>query len=201
MPVGKRKCPYCKAYNKPEEGFMLNNRLYCSLEHAVAYGKKTAPKAKGKREKALRAENKARKMDLKPRGYWYKKLQLVVNQWVVQVRDKNKPCCTCGTSDPNIKYDAGHRYHAGRGGGDRRRFEPKNIHKQCSMICNHHGSGMPAEYDRFLDANYGEGTAEWLREETNHKTLKEQFPNTEDIKNEISRYKELLKSEGLTPRT
>ena len=149
--------------------------------------------------KTQKKKDKYRLKELMSRGKWYKRLQILVNQWVVHVRDKDKDCYTCGTSNPNIKYDCGHRHHAGRGGGDRRRFVLENLHKQCSVQCNQHGGGMPVEYDIELNIEYGEGFADKLKCVGDYPTLKEQFPTWQDIEEEITRYRVLLRAEGLTP--
>lgn len=152
-----------------------------------------------KKVKTQRKKDKTRLKELKPPSEWFNKLRPLVHQWIVHVRDKDKPCYTCGTENPNIKYDAGHRHHAGRGGGDRRRFLPENIHKQCSMQCNQHGGGMPKEYDIALDAEYGPRFSDKLMCVANYPTLKEQFPTWQDIEAEILRYRKLLRDAGLTP--
>lgn len=140
-------------------------------------------------------------MDLKPRTYWYGRLQTVINQWVVHVRDKDKPCCTCGTLSQSIKYDAGHCFPVGRGGRDPRRFEPMNLHRQCSVQCNVHGSGMRHEYERFLIAEYGQDKFDWLRNESNFPLLKDRYPDIESIKGEIAKYREILRANGIRPNT
>jgi hypothetical protein len=152
-----------------------------------------------KKEKAVKKRHKAREKELLPITKWRSKLQTVVNQWVVHVRDKGKGCYTCGTEDPSIKYDAGHRHHAGRGGADNRRFLLSNIHKQCSVQCNQYGSGKPREYDKALDEEYGEGYADFLNCPVNFPSLKEQFPTWHDIEKEIDRYRFLLRENGIKP--
>ena len=158
-----------------------------------------AKKVKAIEFKAQRKKDKYRLKELMSRGKWFIRLQILVNQWVVHVRDKDKPCYTCGTSNPNIKYDCGHRHHAGRGGGDRRRFILENLHKQCSVQCNQHGGGMPVEYDIALNIEYGDGFADELKCVVNYPELKDQFPTWQDIEAEIIRYRKLLRAEGLTP--
>jgi hypothetical protein len=56
---------------------------------------------------------------------------------------------------------------------------------------------MPVEYDLALDAEYGEGFADHLCCEANYPTLKELFPNWQDIEAEIYRYRKLLKEAGV----
>jgi hypothetical protein len=128
------------------------------------------------------------------RTEWYDKLQTLVNQYV-KYRDRNEPCCTCGTTNPNIKYDAGHFFT--RAARPDIRFELTNNHRQCSVKCNQHGSGMRAEYTQFIINKYGADHLEWL--ETEGTPLKEQFPSWEDIEKEIIRYRKLLRSYGIRP--
>jgi hypothetical protein len=129
------------------------------------------------------------------RSQWYNKLQRLVNQYVTKVRDVGKPCCTCGTTKHGIKYDAGHFYtRASRGDI---RFELTNIHLQCSVRCNQHGSGMRNEYEKFIIEKYGQDHLDWLTLEKD--SLKVQFPNWQDIEAEIVRYRKLLREHGITP--
>ena len=178
-----------------ETMLILNGGAYCNPAHAYEYA---YPKAKSVLAKRKRAETRERKEQLHSRSHWYARLQALINQWVVYVRDADKPCITCGESDPSKTYHSGHRILAGRGGADRRRFLLINLHKQC-VYCNTYNGGKPAEYDAALDREHGEGTAQWLKEEKNHKTLKEQFPSIDDIKTEMLRYRVLLREKGIKP--
>lgn len=202
------KCSNCKT----KAPVVVNTGVYrfCSYDCAVSFAQDKANEAHSrkmakakqvqvKKVKAQKSKDRARLKELKPPSQWFKTLSRLVNQWIVHVRDNGKPCYTCGTSNPAIKYDAGHRHHAGRGGGDRRRFLPENIKKQCSVNCNQHGSGMPKEFDIALDQEYGTGFADHLACESNYPTLKEQFPTWQDIEEEILRYRKLLRDAGLTP--
>jgi hypothetical protein len=129
------------------------------------------------------------------RSKWYDRLQTLVNQYVLSVRDKHKPCCTCGKNTHNVKYDAGHLYSVAARSDIR--FELTNIHKQCSVNCNQFGSGMRAEYEAFIVHEYGENHLEWLKERK--PDLKTQLPNWQDIESEIVRYRKLLRDNGVRP--
>jgi len=212
MANSKRRCKQCGEYELQESGVKHPVGFFCSQAHAMLFAQDKANKARAKliakskqvqvkKVKIQKSKDKARLKELMPRGKWFNKLKPLVNQWIVHVRDKDKPCYTCGTHNTNIKYDAGHRHHAGRGGGDRRRFITENIHKQCSVNCNQHGGGMPKEFDVALDAEYGEGFSDMLMCVANYPTLKEQFPTWQDIEQEILRYRKLLRDNGLTPNS
>lgn len=173
----------------------------CMADHGLLKARQNQKRQAGKERRERRVTDKKRLAELKPRSHWYNSLQKLVNQWIVHVRDKGKPCCTCGTANPNIKYDAGHCFPVGRGGADRRRFEPLNIARQCSVNCNGHGSGMRHEYERFIIETYGQDKFDWLRNENNFPLLKDQFPELEDIKKEMARYRVLLRDNGIKPAT
>ena len=191
MANSKRKCKNCG--DSVREYIVINNVAYCSFESAVQYANNNKPKGAEIRRKSQKKKDTVRKKALLTRSQWYTKLKTEIHRWIVHVRDKGKGCYTCGKTDPSVKYDCGHRHHAGRGGGDRRRFIEENLHKQCSVNCNQHGSGMPVEYDLALDVEYGKGFADKLRCIDNYPTLKELFPTHQDIELEIIRYRKLNK--------
>ena len=191
----KRRCANCKKYGLVEEMIKPNNlNAFCDYTCAAEYGQK---KASEKRAKDDRKKTNMRKKELMTRKEWYDKLQKLVNQFA-RIRDKDKPCCTCGTTK-DIKYDAGHFIAVKRGGVDPRRFELTNIHKQCSINCNVHGSGMRKEYREFIIKEYGENHLEWLECEQNHIPLKLRFPHWTDIEKEIKEYRIKIRKLGYKP--
>ena len=142
-------------------------------------------KARKAKEKKFKARTRELREKAKTRAEWFADLQKEVNAYV-RYRDKDEPCCTCGTRN-DIKYDAGH--YRSRGACKELRFELTNIHKQCSVRCNQHGSGMRAEYRDFIIRKYGADHLAWL--DGPHPSLKEQFPTIDDIRAEIARYRKL----------
>lgn len=152
------------------------------------------------RESIAKAERKRHSLDkkrVKRRSDWLANLQTLVNQYVVHVRDKGKPCCTCGTTNPNIKYDAGHCFT--RGARSDLRFELTNIHIQCSVNCNQMHSGRQGEYKEFIKDSYGEGHLSLLEDRSKWPSLSETFPDWQSIEREIKRYREILRDNGLRP--
>ncbi len=135
--------------------------------------------------RSFKRETKRRKEAAKTRTEIYKDLEKEVNRFIL-IRDKGRPCCTCGTTS-DIKYDAGH--YRSVGSCKELRFELTNIHRQCSVQCNQHGSGMRKEYQEFLIDKYGQDHTEWLNGP--HPDLKEKFPTHDDIRAEIKRYRKL----------
>ena len=199
MANSKRRCTFCKDYKLAIDGVKLPGGFFCNFDHAIKYARvkqlkasKIKVKAKAKQE---RAHTKRRKKELMTRSQWYGRLQSLVNQYVRLVRDVNEPCCTCRTTNPNIKYDTGHFFT--RASRPDIRFELTNLAKQCSVRCNQHGSGMRNEYEKFIIEKYGQDHLDWLT--LKKPSLKEQFPNWQDIEAEIIRYRKLLRENGITP--
>jgi hypothetical protein len=202
--MARKKCKACgDRYEKHPDHPPFRN--WCGSDCALSIARKAQDRARAKQQakakreqqdkgKASRAKHKADKERVKSMAEWFDQLQKLVNQYVVHVRDKNEPCSTCGTTNP-IKYDAGH--YRSRGACKELRFEITNIHKQCSVRCNQHGSGMRAEYRDFITAKYGSNHLAWL--DGPHALLKDQFPHYEDVKKEIARYRQLLRDNGLKP--
>lgn len=199
MANSKRKCANCQQ-RKPVEGMKITPVMaFCDVECIIQYQRKpdVKEKAKAKIKKEQRKKDKDRLEELTGRGGLYQKLQKLCNQWVNKVRDAEKPCCTCGNENPEIKYDAGHYIAVGQDSAIR--FDVTNIHRQCSVYCNQHGRGRPVEYSEFILQKYGQDHLDYLKDKSRHKTLKEQFPTTEDIKSEILRYRGLIRCAGLKP--
>ena len=183
-----RVCPECGKEFTPRNSMQKCDSISC----AISYAKKKQEQ-KDKREAVSAAREKRRdlrerKIALRTRSEWLDILQVEVNRYVL-LRDRNKPCCTCGTTNPAIKYDAGH--YRTRGACPELRFELTNIHKQCSVKCNQHGSGMRVEYQHFLINKYGKDHLDWL--DGKHPSLKEIFPDIESIKLAIQKQREINK--------
>jgi len=167
---------------------------FCTKAHASDWAIENQKKGQKVINKIERKETRQKKKELMTRTEWYNRYQTLVNQYVVHVRDVGKPCCTCGTTN-NIKYDAGHCFT--RKARPDIRFDLFNIHKQCSVQCNQHGSGMRHEYKQFIVDTYG--PLELIRLERVGRPLKEQFPNWQDIETEIIRYRAVLRDNGIKP--
>jgi len=197
--ISELKCKGCGERFPKDEMIKVQLSWYHSFECASASAlakiqRKAATNTK-KKEKADRAKQRNDKEKVKTMAEWFDQLQTLVNQYVVHVKDYGEPCCTCQKTTQNIKYDAGHM--RSRGSTPELRFELTNIHKQCSVNCNQHGSGMRKEYELFIIDKYGKDHLDWLNGP--HPSLKEQFPHYADVKNEIIRYRKLLRDAGLKP--
>ena len=192
MPAKKRLCVSCKERKEVSTGIICNVGFLCSDDCRKNYGIKNAQKMVSKdratKEKIVKTRHKVRTKELRSRTEWYNLLQTEVNRYV-RNRDINEPCCTCGTTNHGIKYDAGHCFT--RAARPDLRFNIHNIHKQCSVKCNQHGSGMRHEYKLFIDNKYGPNHFDWLK--GYHRPLNEEFPHWTDIEKEIIRYRKLNK--------
>ena len=205
----RRKCKRCGEYHDAESGVQTPAAWFCCHAHAIEFSMEASKKrserlrAKAVRAQAVEVKNAAkrdrertakRKKELN-RSHHLDQLQKLVNQWVVHVRDKDKPCCTCGTTNPFIKYDAGHLRT--RGASPATRFLLQNINKQCSVRCNVHASGAVGEHKAYVIAKYGQETLDFIYGP--HPTLKEQLPDADAIDAEMARYRKMLRDAGLKP--
>lgn len=206
MANSTRKCKHCSEYKSAESGVKTPVAWFCCHVCAIDFAREKAAKV---RERKARSESRQRKQAQSAdkvrltqkrkelnRPHHLDQLQKLVNQYVVHVRDKDKPCCTCGTSNPSIKYDAGHLRT--RGACPELRFELTNIHKQCSVNCNQHKSGAVAEHKEYVIKEHGQDALDWLYGP--HQSLKEQLPDVDSIDAEIARYRKIIRDAGLTPR-
>lgn len=207
MANSKQKCRYCKEFKQAHKMVSVPLGYFCHWGHAVKHGQVTAKAAQErlmkkraselkKTKKVLRAKHRADLDRVKRRSDWYKMLQILVNQYV-RYRDRDEPCCTCGTMSQTIKYDAGHFFTVAA--RPDLRFNLINIHKQCSIKCNVHGSGMRLEYEKFIVKKYGQIVLDALVLEG--RPLKEQYPHYDDIKKEISHFRAILREVGIKPNT
>jgi len=207
MANSKLKCKYkpCGEYYRPDPDqppWVVWCSPECGAGLAMARNKKNqenqrkaAERLQKKQAKQERSITRQKKKELMTRTEWYARYQTLVNQYVVHVRDVGKPCCTCGTENPNIKYDCGHCFTVAARPDIR--FDLFNMHKQCSVQCNQHGSGMRHEYKLFIVETYG--PLELMRLERVGLPLKIQFSHWEDIESEITRYRAILRDNGIKP--
>jgi len=118
----------------------------CAIQHAQA-----------KRDKAERVEHRAAKERIKTRGEWAREAQAAFNAWIRE-RDSKLPCISCQRHHTG-QYHAGH--YRSVGSNPALRFEPLNVHKQCS-VCNNHRSGNLTEYRINLIGRIGQEALDWL---------------------------------------
>lgn len=168
-----KTCRYCKTpfYPKPIKAKV------CSPECAEGLIEK-------EKEKATRKDTKEKLAKLKTLSDWKKDAQVVVNQWVRLVRDKDDGCISCGTRTAS-QYHAGH--YRSRGAVPSLALEECNINKQC-LQCNNFNSGNIIEYRIRLLEKIGQEKLDWL--EGSHPAKKYTINDLKDI---IADYKARIK--------
>jgi hypothetical protein len=126
---------------------------------ACALATKDVNQAKARKSLALveRQAIKVRKEKLKSRADHMRETQAVFNEWV-RLRDADLPCISCGRHHQG-KYDAGH--YRTVGSNPALRFEPLNVHKQCSP-CNTQLSGDIVNYRIELVRRIGTEKVDWI---------------------------------------
>ena len=150
--ANKRRCPYCKTYNKPEDAVKVNISYFCSIVCATKYGYQNKNKGRDIKHREQKKEFIANDKQLR-----LKCAQQAFNAFIRE-RDKLLGCISC---DKDVNWSG--QWHAGHYKTTKARpdirFNEDNCHKQCS-VCNNHLSGNIGEYtprlierighDRFL---------------------------------------------------
>lgn len=181
-----KTCRICKDKFVPVRPLQpVCQKFACGME----YGLQVIAKAKAsKAAKEARAHREA-KAAAKPRSWFMKAAQVAFNRWV-RVRDADRPCISCGTTE--AKWDAGH--YRSVGSNPALRFEPLNNHKQCAQ-CNQHKSGNALEYRIGLIARIGQESVDWL--EGPHEAKHYSIDDLKQIKADYTRMaKELENKNG-----
>src|SRR6185369_636027 len=138
---------------------LINKCMKCLVEKGAIL------KAKHERK-----EWRKRKENLKKLPYWKSKAQDDVNAYC-RLRDKDDPCISCGTYVAE-QWDGGH--YLSVGSTPELRYEPLNIHKQCSY-CNDFKVGNHGKYRTNLIKKIGIEKVEWLesKHEAKHYTIED----------------------------
>lgn len=174
--LNKRLCKNCKKEFQKTSPLQSVCSITCSVERSYELNKK-------KREKELKDKVKVMKTETMTRGEWIKLLQATFNTYI-RLRDKDLGCVSCGRTNVE-EFHAGHyiastyQYH---------RFNPDNVHKQCSK-CNTHLRGNLIPYRIELIKRIGLEQVEYI-ENTRHMMLEITIP---EIKEQIFKYKQLIK--------
>ena len=139
------KQPKPKKCKNPSCGkvFTPNFKLQrvCSIDCAYQLARIESDKKQAKEAKVQKAEMKER---IKTLSDYKRELQVLVNH-LARLIDEGAPCVSSGRSSG--KMSGGHRWACG--GWDNLRFNLMNIWIQ-SFHDNHHLSGNPSGYDKFL---------------------------------------------------
>ena len=173
-----RKCKICRQQFAPRS---ITHKA-CSVECAQEL-------AQREKVSAQRKESREKRLKLKTRRQWEKEAQQAVNAWVRLVRDKDKPCISCGRFHQGQMH-AGH--YLSTGARPELRFDERNIHKQCQP-CNTSLSGNLILYRAGLIERCGIEVVEWL--EGPHEPLKLTVDQLKEIRD---KYRAMLRSQNAT---
>ena len=141
MTFRRTRCPHCKG--KLEQGHRIHAECIAPWSDAQAEkAKRTAQKQARMAAKVERAETRRRNEAIKTMADLKREAQTALNRWIVQVRDADKPCISCGRHHTG-QYHAGH--YLSRGGAPQHALNPINVWKQCAP-CNTYLHGNQAAY-------------------------------------------------------
>jgi hypothetical protein len=123
-------------------------------------------------KKAERATTRARKEAIKTIADLKREAQQALNRWIVHVRDKGRPCISCGRHHQGA-WHAGH--YLSRGAAPQHALNPINVWKQCAQ-CNTYLHGNQAAYRiRLVELIGLEKVEELESDNTPHKWQREEL--------------------------
>lgn len=157
----------------------------CGFECSITYAKTLTEKNNASNAVKYRKELAIRKEKLKSKSEYLKEAQRFFNIYI-RKRDEKLPCISCGTTNPNVQYAAGH--YRTVGSHPELRFNELNVNKQCNHYCNSQLSGNILEYRKGLIEKIGIDNVNWL--EGKHEPL---HLSIEDVKAIKVKYKILIK--------
>ena len=137
------------------------------------------------KEKQWKQTKVRMKNELKTTSDWMKEAQKVFNQYI-RLRDKHKPCVSCGSKLEN-KFDAGHYFSSG--GHKAVTFDEDNVHGQC-VACNQYKHGNLLNYQIGIEKRIGADRLLTLHE----KAYQTRKYSTEELKELIKKYKKKLQN-------
>ena len=108
-----------------------------------------------------RAKVRTRKEAIKTLADLKREAQTALNRWIVHVRDKDRPCISCGRHHEGA-YHAGH--YLSRGAAPQHALNPVNVWKQCAP-CNTYLHGNQAAYRASLVREIGQEAVEALEQD------------------------------------
>ena len=191
MAISKRKCKSCGEYVR--EFVVTPNGVFCTIESAVKYSYANKDKGAQIVRKAQKKKDAVRKKALKSVGDYVKEAQAAVNKYI-RLRDRNKPCVSCGCESVSVfggykgagGWDAGH--YRSRGSAGHLRFNLLNIHKQC-VKCNRFNSGNAVDYRIELINRIGQDNVDKLeRDNTPRKFTIEYLERIKRVFNKRARF-------------
>lgn len=178
--VKERKCKEC---GKPFKPTFSTLQRVCGFQCSLNASRKYSIKQKEKESKKEIAKMKDGILTHKD---YIQLLQKVFNSYI-RKRDEDLPCISCGTTNKNVQYAAGHFYPTTY---QALRFNEDNVHKQCNKHCNMMLRGNLQEYLPNLENKIGIDRLQWLHAHR-HDRLEISIP---EIKEKIKYYKLKIKT-------
>lgn len=176
-----RKCALASC-RQPFEPRSMTHKT-CSPECAQAY-------VELEKDRQARRERQEGLAKLKRRADYFKEAQAALNAWIRLVRDRDKPCISCGRFHQGQNH-AGH--YLARGSHPHMALLESNIHLQCAP-CNTHLSGNQIMFRRGLVDRYGLDYVEAL--ESDQAERKYTIPDLQAIK---AHYRQLVREATKSP--
>ncbi len=157
----RKRCKECSKLFVPTRDMQPCCSFDCEILYATSSKNLKNLISDGEKLREKEARKKQRESKQNDKSFQLKETQKIVNEYV-RLRDKNKPCVSCGTK--KAKWDAGHFFS--QGGNSSIRFNTLNIHKQC-FRCNRMLSGNLDEYKPVLLIKIGKSNFESLEAKRN----------------------------------
>lgn len=142
-PEAKRRTRKCVTCREPFEPRSMTHKA-CGPECAAAH-------VEAEKVRKARKERQEGLAKLKKRGDYFKETQAALNKWIREVRDRDKPCISCGRFHDG-QWHSGH--YLARGSHPHLALVESNLARQC-MPCNVHLSGNQLNFRRGLIARIG----------------------------------------------
>lgn len=177
--IKDKKCKECLIIFTPQRPL----QSVCSPKCAIAHNKKL----EAKKEKKEWSEQKAvLKEKITSKAEWLNIAQKVFNTYI-RIRDKDKPCISCGTIKQDIQWHGGHYFSVSA--QSNLRFDEDNVHKQCGNYCNKNMHGNLILYSEQLPLRIGVERFEALKARRGQKV----HYSIPEIKELIVKYKNKTK--------
>lgn len=137
------------------------------------------------KDKEWKKTKKKMQADIETVQELMKAAQVVFNKFI-RIRDKDKPCISCGSKLEN-KFDAGHYFSSG--GHKAVTFDEDNVHGQC-VACNQWKHGNLIQYQIGIEQRIGGERLMQLHEKA-HQSVKY---TRDELRNLIATYKQKIKN-------
>lgn len=181
------RCKHCKERFKPIRSTL---EKYCTKDECIdASIKEAVKKAKNKNNKEWNGRKKKMKESLKTKEDYFQDALKVFNEYI-RLRDKDKPCISCGAVQGTYKITSGHYYP--QGSYRNIALDEMNAHGQCWWNCNSNKSGNLIEYRKGFIERYGEEEMDKLEQrrlDKAHFTIPELILIKEEYKQKVKRFK------------